>query len=231
VNPALRRSAAHVFVESIEHPVLADDDEHHLRRVLRLRDGETVSACDGAGAWRICRLDAAGDLVVDGDVVREVEPDVSISIGFAIPKGDRPEWIVQKLTEIGVDRILLVHSERSIVRWDASKVDRQLDRLGRVAREASMQSRRVRLPEIVGPFAVAALAGLGGPLAFADPDGDPPSLATPTIVIGPEGGWSPSELDVAQEVVSLGGTILRVETAAIVAASRLAELRERSITG
>ncbi len=230
MNPALRRSAAHVFVESVEHPVLADEDEHHLRRVLRLRDGEPVSTSDGAGAWRMCRIDASGQLCVDGEIVRESAPGVAIGVGFAIPKGDRPEWIVQKLTEIGVDRIILIHAERSVVRWDASKVDRQLDRLHRVAREASMQSRRVWLPEIIGPLGVTALADVGGPVGFADPDGGTPTLAVPTIVVGPEGGWNAAELSGAQHMVSLGSTILRVETAAIVAGAQLAALRERTVT-
>ena len=67
MNPHLRGSAAHVFVESLDSPVLSDDDSHHLFRVLRLRDGETVTVSDGRGSWRPC-VARAGSVVVDGAV-------------------------------------------------------------------------------------------------------------------------------------------------------------------
>ena len=93
-----------------------------------------------------------------------------------------------------------------------------------------MQSRRVRLPDLIGPLAVTALADVGGPVGFAEPDGGTPTLAMPTIVVGPEGGWTEAELASAQHRVSLGATVLRVETAAIVAGAQLAALRERTVT-
>ncbi|MCU1397056.1 MAG: rsmE [Acidimicrobiales bacterium] len=227
MNPALRRSAAHVFVESLASPVLGDDDRHHLATVLRLRTGEAVSASDGAGGWRTCRFDASGNLSPDGEIVTEPPATTPITIGFALAKGDRPEWIVQKLTEIGVDHILVVRAERAIVRWEPAKADRQLDRLRKVAREASMQSRRVRLPSVSGPFGVDALdAGA----AFAEPGGGAVTLESPIIIVGPEGGWTSGELATAPRTVSLGSTVLRVETAALVAAAQLAALRERAGT-
>lgn len=224
MNPALRRSAAHVFVDTIDAPVLSAEDSHHFVRVLRLRAGESVSASDGAGNWRICTFAAEGGLVPDSDVHNDELPRQPLTVGFALAKGDRPEWIVQKLTEIGIDRIVLVDATRSIVRWDTAKAARNLDRLGKVAREASMQSRRTRLPDIVGPFTVAQLAGDG--VAVAEPDGGPIGAAVHTVLIGPEGGWAPAELDAAPATVGLGATILRVETAAIVAATRLTAGRE-----
>ena len=224
MNPALRRSAAHVFVESIAAPTLSADDLHHLSRVLRLRDGEVVSASDGAGQWRLCRFIVSGELRPDGDVVSGVPRGEVLTVGWAIPKGDRPEWIVQKLTEIGIDHIVLVDAERSIVHWDPAKVERQLDRLRKVAREASMQSRRIWLPEITAPLPTAQLAGPG--VAIADPDGGPITAAVSTVLIGPEGGWSPAELTHFDTSVGLGPTILRVETAALVAATLLTARRE-----
>ena len=102
-----------------------------------------------------------------------------------------------------------------------------------------MQSRRVRLVELVGPLAVAeALAdasrsanaqlNVAGAVALAEPGGARIDLSRPTVLIGPEGGWSPAELSQAGAAVSLGSTILRVETAAIVAAARLVDLRDRA---
>ena len=239
MNPDLRRSAAHVFVESLDAPALEPDDLHHLVRVLRLRDGEIVSASNGTGDWRLCRLSKAGELDVAGEIFLEPPPSPAITIGFAIPKGERPEWIVQKLTEIGVDRILLLDTAHGVVRWDEGRAARNLQRLTKVAREAAMQSRRVRFVELVGPLPVSeAVAAAGrsgeaqlnmlGGVAVAEPGGVPVDLSRPTVLIGPEGGWAAAELSQAGALVSLGSTILRVETAAIVAGSRLVDLRDRA---
>lgn len=214
MNSELRRSAAHVFVDDLDAPVLETDDEHHLRRVLRLRPDDVVTVSDGAGRWRTARLTADG-VVPDGAVVT-VAQQRQVEVWSAIPKGDRPELIVQKLTELGVARIGFVDCARSVVRWDPPRSDRQLQRLRRVAREAAMQSRRVWLPEVVGPVALARLEP--GGLAFADPDGGPLDEAVSRVVIGPEGGFTPDELAAAPAVVAIGELVLRVETAAIAAA-------------
>ncbi len=239
MNLALRRSAAHVFVDVIDAPVLSAEDTHHLVRVLRLRAGEAVSVCNGAGSWRMCAFTAEGTLVPNGEVHHDEPPRPPLTVGFALAKGDRPDWIVQKLTEIGIDRILLVDAARNIVRWDAAKAGRNVERLNRVAREASMQSRRTRLPDIAGPFTIFQITGAqvtgaqitgaqlaGDGVAVAEPDGGPVGLAVHTVLIGPEGGWAPEELGAARTTVGLGSTILRVETAAIVAATRLTAARE-----
>ena len=102
---SLRRSAAHVVVADVAVPVLSDDAAHHVFRVLRVRDGEVVSVTDGRGGWRLCRAVSGAIEPVTEVVVEEPSPS-PVTIGFAIPKQDRPEWIVQKLTEIGVDRIM-----------------------------------------------------------------------------------------------------------------------------
>ena len=230
MNPELRRSAAHVFVEMIDAPQLTDEDAHHLGRVLRLRAGEQVSVSDGAGRWRMCTFTAATGVPLESftPVQQDAPPQPPITVGFALAKGDRPEWIVQKLTEIGIDRIVLVDATRSIVRWDPAKAVRNLERLGKVAREAAMQSRRTWLPQIAGPFALADLAVDG--VAIAEPDGPPLEGWVHTLLVGPEGGWAEAELAVAPRRVGLGNTILRVETAAVVAAAQLVALRDRSAT-
>ncbi len=141
-----------------------------------------------------------------------------VTIAVAPPKGDRLDWLVQKCTEIGVDRLVLVEAERSVVRWDAERTERQLDRLRRIAVEAALQSRRVWLPELAGPVPAAEVLGAG---VAAEPGGRPLEPDDRTVAIGPEGGWSPSELEHACDQVSLGDTVLRVETAAVVAATLL----------
>lgn len=213
----LRAAAAHVLVDDVATPVLSDDDAHHVFRVLRVRPGEVVTVTDGAGRWRPCR---AGDRAIEPsgevhEVARRVTP---LTVAFAIPKQDRPEWIVQKLTELGVDHIVVLHAERSVVRWNADRAARHLAKLRRVAAEALQQSRGVWLPEIEGPTPAAQLLPSA---AAAEPGAAPIGAAHTTVAIGPEGGWSASELELAAATVSVGATVLRVETAAIVAGARM----------
>lgn len=217
MNPLLRSSAAHVFVSSLSAPVPDPDDAHHLFRVLRLRDGEVVTVSEGQGGWR-CTEVAGGTLRPTGEEVREA-PARQCTIAVAIPKGDRLDWMVQKLTEIGVSRIILLHCARSVVRWPAERAERQLVRLGRVAREAAAQSRRTWLPVLEGPLPFASVAGMLGTV-LADPDGEP-LVAASVVVIGPEGGFTTEELGAGLPTVRLADTVLRVETAAILAAARV----------
>lgn len=214
MNPALRSSAAHVFVAAVEAPELDADDAHHLLRVLRLRDGETVTVSDGAGAWRECTI-VGGGLQPTGPIVHEPRP-AQRTIATAIPKGDRVDWMVQKLTEVGVEAIVFLHCARSVVRWEGDRGERQLAKMRKVAREASMQSRRTWLPALSGPVPAEQVLGAAGSVV-ADPAGEAFHGAT-MVVIGPEGGFTPEELGRASVVVRLSDQVLRVETAALVAA-------------
>jgi 16S rRNA (uracil1498-N3)-methyltransferase len=221
---AVREAAAHVVVADLEAPTLDTPDRHHLESVLRLRSGQTVSVTDGRGGWRLCAFRADGGLCPEGDVVRSDRPGPVITVGFAPIKGDRPEWAVQKLTELGVDRIVILSSVRRVVRWDGERAGKHLDRLRSVARQAAMQSRQLWLPEVLGVQPVTDLAPQPG-VAMAAPGGVPPTLVWPTVLVGPEGGWAPEEDMMAQVTVSLGPAILRTESAAVVAGVLLTALR------
>lgn len=218
------RVAAHVFVASLDQPELDERDRHHLERVLRLRAGETVTASDGAGGWRRCAW-ADGALEPTGEVARDDRPSPPVAVGFALTKADKPEWVVQKLTETGVDRILPFVAERSVVRWDDAKAARNAERWRAVAREAAMQSRRVWLPVVEGPVPFAVVAAEPG-VALADMGGEPPSLGRPVLLIGPEGGWSDAEREAGLPAVAVGPGVLRAETAAIAAGVVLCALRQ-----
>ncbi len=221
MDELLRRATAHVLVDDVAVPVPDEAAWHHLHRVLRVRDGELVTVTDGAGRWRPCRF-TAGGLEVDGEVV--VEPALHpITVVVAPPKGDRADWLVEKCTEAGVDRIVVTTAERSVVRWDGDRAARHLDRLRRIAAGAAMQSRRVWFPVVDGPVPVAV--GLSGAV-LAEPGGRPLCRTDTRVAIGPEGGWTAAELD-GREQVSLGSQILRVETAAVVATAMMAAARER----
>lgn len=210
----LRSCAAHVFVESLDHPQLLPDDHHHLFKVLRLRDGETVGVSDGAGGWRLTTV-GGGSLLPAGEVQRDPSP-VPCRIAAAIPKGDRCEWMVQKLTELGVTDLWLMHCARSVVRWEGERGERQLERMRRVAREAAMQSRRTWLPSISGPIRFAEAMSMPGAV-MADPDGGA-LVGGATVLVGPEGGFTPEESSAASVRVRLAPGVLRVETAALAAA-------------
>jgi 16S rRNA (uracil1498-N3)-methyltransferase len=217
VNPDLRSSTAHVLVDDVESPELSGDAAHHLIRVLRVGERDPVTVTDGHGRWQICHL-AGATLRASGRVVVE-RVRIPSTIAVAIPKQDRPEWIVQKATELGIGRIVFLHAERSIVRWEGDRAARHVARLARVAAEAAMQSRQVWLPEVAGPVPAAEV--LAGGIA-AEPGGRCVAAADRRIAIGPEGGWTPDELALAEDLVSLGDTVLRVETAALVACVEIA---------
>lgn len=215
----------HVFVADVAAPELDDDDRHHLERVLRVRAGEEVTVADGRGGWRRCELVPGGVLVPIAEPETRPRPTPEVTIAFALTKGEKPELAVQKLTEIGVDRIVPFVAGRSIVRWDEERAARNLARLRRVAREAAMQSRRVYLPDVSDISDFGAVAALPG-ATLADAGGHPPSLHRPVVLVGPEGGWTDAERSAGLAMAALGPHVLRAETAAIVAGALLIGLRE-----
>ncbi|MGQ0617839.1 MAG: RsmE family RNA methyltransferase [Acidimicrobiia bacterium] len=214
---------AHAFVSDLERPVLDDDDRHHLERVLRLGRAEVITVSDGQGRWRPCRF--GPELEPTGAVGFVAPPAPELAVGFALVKGDRPEWIVQKLTEVGIDRIIPYHAARSVVRWDPARSARRRARLETVAREAAMQSRRAWLPVVEEVAEFGELAERPG-AARADRSGSAPlGPGHRLVLVGPEGGWGPDECRAPLPTIVLGTHVLRSETAAVVAGVLLNALR------
>jgi 16S rRNA (uracil1498-N3)-methyltransferase len=213
---------AHFFVDDLERPVLPEQDRHHAARVLRLRRGEPITVSDGRGCWRPARFD--DEIEVSGGIVSVPSPSPPLTVGFALVKGAKPELVIQKLCEVGIDRIEPFVAERSVVRWDESRADRALERWGAIVRSAAMQSRRVRLPELapVARFSAAVTT----PAALADRRGRPPDRGDTRVLVGPEGGWSDAERDLELERIAFGRNVLRAETAAIAVGAILVALRE-----
>lgn len=233
-------------MEDLSTPQLSGDDARHLATVRRLRSGEIVVASDGRGRWRPCRVvlaageAAAGrrqrertaglELIPDGPVVTEPEELPRITVAFSLVKGDRTDWAVAKLVELGADEIVPMICERTVVRPGDGSAGHRPGRLERIAREAAMQARRVRLPQVSEPRPLTAIVESAGALAcLAEPGGAPPSLERPVVLVGPEGGWSPGEIELAtsQQLgrITLATHVLRVETAAVAAGTILGALR------
>ena len=215
---------AHVLVEDLGSLELDEGSSHHLTAVLRVRPGESVGATDGRGGFVPCvfRLGARrrGGLEAVGPVVVSPPRSPAVTVGFVPVKGDRPDWAVQKLTELGVDRIVLLSSALAVVRWEGPRLRSHLDRLERVARSAVMQSRQVWLPSVSGVVSVREMLGDASGVALSDQSGEAMGASVSTVLVGPEGGWSEAELALAAEegrVVGLGSTVLRAETAAVAA--------------
>jgi 16S rRNA (uracil1498-N3)-methyltransferase len=221
-----RTAAAHAFVADLDEPRLAPDDHHHLTRVLRLRPGREITVGDGHGRWRPVRLAGrAGDLEVLGEIVADPRPDPPITIAFAPVKGEGASLVTQKVTELGADGIVPFVAERSVVRWEGERADRQAARLAVTARLAAMQCRRTWLPEVAPATTFAAAAALPG-AALADMDGDPPATLHRVLLIGPEGGWTSAERSIDLPRVRIARHVLRAETAAITVCALFTALRD-----
>ena len=221
-----------VLVDDLDDPVLRPDDAHHLERVLRLRTGDGMVLGDGAGRWRPARFGAS---VEPTGAVESVDaPAPAIGVAFALVKGDRPELVVQKLTELGVDQIVPFRAVRSVVHWDDAKAAKAAARLRAVARAAAMQCHRPWIPAVEDVTDLDVLLSRPA-VAMADRTGQPPGLANPLVLVGPEGGWAPEELDAAQRRgvprVAVGPHVLRAETAALTVGALLTALRAGLVTG
>lgn len=221
------------YAPDIEHnPVLPADESAHAVRVLRRRPGDDIEAVDGKGFLYRCRLvmdDPRGAVV---EVLeREALPKVwkpSITVAVAPTKNaDRMEWLVEKLVEIGVDRIVPVRCRRS------ERKDIKPERLMRIAVSAMKQSLKAQMPLVEPTIALdkflaeARADGEECYVGYCDAETERKLLArayTPEadvrILIGPEGDFTPDEIDAARQAgyvpVTMGDNRLRTETAALV---------------
>ena len=215
--------------------ILADDHHHHLGRVLRLRSGDPITVTDGNGTWRTAVLSsgwpARADIEWTGEALNGAQRTRSISVGFALTKGDKPETVVQKLAELGIDRVVPFVADHSVTRWDADKATRNVARLRTIAAEALQQSRQVWLTEIASLTTLADLAINENQERWGNPTradrGGVPLLESSArfVLIGPEGGWSAGERSMFAGSVGIAPAVLRAETAAIVAGALLVARR------
>ncbi len=228
----MTRRRVHLAPERIEggRALLTPEARHYLRDVLRLSEGAEIEIFDGTGAVYLTSFTDAEALPV-GE--RRVLPAAGarIWLAFALSKGEKPDLVIQKATELGASRLLPWQAERSVVRLEGERASGRVRRWRRIAAEAARQCGRADVPEVAATATLAEVlrappptfarvlfhAG-GEPLAPVRPEG---ILA----IVGPEGGLAPGEVDACVaagcRLTALGPRVLRAETAAIAAATLL----------
>lgn len=217
-----------------EKSITLDADEtRHLRDVLRLRAGGNANVFDGEGSEYSCVIESIGRKEAILTITERIEPvstesPLDLTLAVALLKGEKFDLVIQKAVELGVNTLVPLQTARC----DAKLRDggKKLERWRKIALEASKQSGRAKLMKVEEPAAFDAfIKDTGEAILFSERGGESFTSIKPdkklTAVIGPEGGWEDSEIEIARNkgmtIVTLGGRILRAETAAISIASIL----------
>lgn len=215
--------------------ILSNDDVHHIKNVMRNKSGDLIE-CIHEEKLYICQIDNPSNYEVS--IIEEKEDNnelnIDVTIAIALVKEQKMDLILQKLTELGVSRIIPVKMERSIVKLDDIKFKKKKERWIKICKEASEQSKRNKIPEITDIYTIKELEEIDSDYKFVCSTKnrnnlinkclqDKVSCAKMIFVIGPEGGISSSEEDLLESFgyipMTLGNRIMRVETAAIYIAS------------
>jgi 16S rRNA (uracil1498-N3)-methyltransferase len=211
---------------------LADSQAHHLRDVLRLDQGATIQLFDDTGltATAVIKKISPNAVVVHVTQIDQQESTLSLTMAVAVPKGERADWMVEKLSELGVFRFVPLITDRGVVKPGGAN---KLDRWKRLAVESAKQSRRPGVMEIAPLQTLQYALNIAASSWYCSTATDSTPIADASLApknlwlfVGPEGGWSPQEIEKFQQAkstpIALTQTILRVETAAIAAAAVLA---------
>ncbi len=228
--------------------VVDGDEGFHAATVRRIRPGEQVVLGDGAGSLARCQVERAGRNGLHARVlgrwsVESARPRVTVV--QALPKSERSELAIELATEAGADAFLAWQAARCVANWEGARVDKGLRRWRAVARSAARQSRRAHIPPVDGVLSTAELVQrigaevAAGAVVLALHESATDSLTNVDVaqansvllVVGPEGGITPEEVDTLTEAgaaaVRLGPQVLRTSTAAAVALGALGVLTSR----
>ena len=223
------------FVDAIQrgHAQITDQDAHHLTRVLRVEPGQKFEISDNRNVYLAEVETARKDLVIFA-ILNEIaapEPRVQTALFASIIRFERFEWMLEKATELGVSAITPIQTDRSEKGLEHA-AGKRLGRWNRIAREASEQSRRRRLPVIESPILLEHALKTADGYRYALEEGEAPPILSVlpdarqpgdrvALLVGPEGGWTDRERTAIAAAgwspVSLGQNILRAETAAVAA--------------
>ena len=219
--------------------IIEGEDVKHISKVLRCRVGEELEICDNDNNEYICEITSIDKSEVQLNIIDKVdikrESDLKIKVYQGLPKGPKMEMILQKLTEVGVDEIILVQTKRTVVKVEDKKEDKKIERWERIIYEAAKQSKRGKIPKLRGILSFKeALSDMGkNDLNIAPYENERTKSIKQAIkgqdinnigiFVGPEGGFEDTEINAIEEIggqsVSLGPRILRTETASLVASS------------
>jgi 16S rRNA (uracil1498-N3)-methyltransferase len=223
-----------------EHVSLTGPEAHHLINVMRARRGTVAILFDGGGSEFSARVERIGRNNVDLTVLGREEVDRELpfvlTLGVALPKGDRQKWLVEKAVELGVGRVIPLKTRRSV----AQPVGQALDRLRCAVIEASKQCGRNRLMEIAGPLELAdyvsslqnqacrIIAHPGGSSDVGCVKHAKEHSTDVFLAVGPEGGFTDEEIDLAAKsgwrIIDLGPRTLRIETAALALVAMIVQI-------
>jgi 16S rRNA (uracil1498-N3)-methyltransferase len=217
---------------------ITGEDARHISRVMRMKPGEPILVCDETGQTFLCEIQEINETnvrcLIRETIEEKSELPIKVTLVQGLPKGDKLEFVVQKGTELGAAGFLPFESERAIVKWDTSKVQKKLERLRKIAKEAAEQSHRSTIPIINEPLRLDALiafsqsfthkmvayeeeAKQGEVKRFASLLSTIKEGQSLLVVLGPEGGLTAEEVDKLQQagfvLAGLGPRILRTETA------------------
>lgn len=212
---------------------LSFEETRHLRDVLRLRAGDKAQVFDGAGNEFLCRIECIAKRHTELKILEKVQPaaesKLELTLAVALLKGEKIDLVIQKAVELGVMKIVPLVTRRADVKLKDE--EKKLRRWQKIALEACKQSGRARLMSVEPPTDFEDFVGMakGTRILFAERGGNSFSIIKPdikmTAVIGAEGGWEATEVEKARkggfQIITLGGRILRAETAAIATAAIL----------
>jgi len=232
-----------IHVESALRPgtrvALPETAAQHLLRVLRMASGDPLVLFNGDGFDYAARLGSVARRGADAEVDAQLPPAAAeaplrLTLGQALARGEKMDWVLQKATELGVAAIVPLLSERTEVRLDAERAARRMQHWRGVVVAACEQSGRAVVPVLVEPVALerfAADPSHPSPRLLLDPEADTgiaglgADLSEATLAIGPEGGWSGRDIEILRAGgfggLRLGPRVLRTETAGPVALAAL----------
>jgi 16S rRNA (uracil1498-N3)-methyltransferase len=207
-------------------------DATHIRKVLRLKSGDAICVFDGRGRAFECRIDSISREKVAAVVIEEhpeqPESNVHITLAQAMLKSNKMDTLVRQATELGIDKWAPFISQRSVSRPEGARIEAKKKRWARIMEASLKQCRRNRAMEICHPVSWETLLAQGKSsdlkIVFYENESKPLSVTSKNysdiiIVLGPEGGFSEAEIDLARnygyDTLSMGPRILRAETASL----------------
>lgn len=219
--------------------IIEGEDVKHISKVLRCKIGEELEVCDNDNNEYICEITDIDKNAITLDILEKIdikrESDLKVKLYQGLPKGPKMEVILQKLTEVGVDEIILVQTKRSVAKVDDKKEDKKIERWERIIYEAAKQSKRGKIPKLRGilSFKEALEEMKSNDFNIIPYENERTksikkaikgvNINNIGIFVGPEGGFDDTEIQSVENIggqsVSLGPRILRTETASIVASS------------